>query len=148
MGLHSVPALGRGAIDRLLNYEWPGNVREVANVVERALIQSDGKTLFFDDVVPPQWESTTVDRMAGPTHEQGGTRQQKIPVEQPAHLRLEEVEARHIRRVMELSGGRIEGKNGAAILLGMNPATLRYRMQKLRIPFGRKKTQQDKENPQ
>jgi transcriptional regulator with GAF, ATPase, and Fis domain len=41
---------------------------------------------------------------------------------------------------MEATGGRIEGKKGAAVLLGMNPATLRYRMQKLGIPFGRTKT--------
>ena len=52
MGLHSVPALAKGAIDRLLGYEWPGNVREVANLVERALIQSDGKVVSFEDVMP------------------------------------------------------------------------------------------------
>jgi transcriptional regulator with GAF, ATPase, and Fis domain len=62
-----------------------------------------------------------------------------------SHLKLEEVEARHIRHVMELTRGRIEGKNGAAMLLGMNPATLRYRMQKLHIPFGRKKAEWSKE---
>ena len=49
MGLRITPTLAPGAIDRLLRYDWPGNVREVANVVERALIQSNGKPLTFDE---------------------------------------------------------------------------------------------------
>ena len=57
----------------------------------------------------------------------------------PTHLKLDDVEARHIRHVLEMTGGKIEGKNGAAAVLGMNPATLRYRMQKLGISFGRGK---------
>jgi DNA-binding protein Fis len=52
-------------------------------------------------------------------------------------LRLQEVEYRHVRRIMEITDGRVEGKKGAAVLLGMNPATLRHRLQKLNIPFGR-----------
>ena len=43
LGFHSIPALAAGSVDRLVKYKWPGNVREVANVVERALIQCDGK---------------------------------------------------------------------------------------------------------
>ena len=53
MGLRIMPVLAPGAIDRLLKYDWPGNVREVANVVERALIQSNGKPLTFDDIATP-----------------------------------------------------------------------------------------------
>jgi transcriptional regulator with GAF, ATPase, and Fis domain len=45
---------------------------------------------------------------------------------------------------MEMTGGKIEGKNGAAAVLGMNPATLRYRMQKLDISFGRGKKTAEK----
>lgn len=139
MGLHKVPALGKGAIDRLLTYDWPGNVREVANVVERALIQSDGKTVFFDDVISPLPEGAASGRSAGVVRSLREKQHSEAPIEQTGHLKLEEVEARHIRHVMEITGGRIEGRNGAAVLLGMNPATLRYRMQKLQIPFGRKK---------
>jgi DNA-binding protein Fis len=47
------------------------------------------------------------------------------------------VEYRHVRRIMEITDGRVEGKKGAAVVLGMNPATLRHRLQKLGIPFGR-----------
>jgi len=118
MGLRITPALAQGAIDRLLRYDWPGNVREVANVVERALIQSNGKPLTFDDIaVPPR---QVVESPSGP-------------------FKLEEMEAQHIRQVMKIANGRIEGKSGAAEILGINPATLRHRMRKLGIPFGRSK---------
>ena len=139
LGLSSTPALAPGAIDRLLKYDWPGNVREVANVVERALIQSDNERLVFDDLVNPGDRSAHGDATLTLSPLDG------TPPAPQDHLTLEEVEARHIRQVMETTGGKIEGKNGAAVLLGMNPATLRYRMQKLRIPFGRNKGRAEKE---
>ena len=142
LGLRSTPALAPGAIDRLIRYDWPGNVRELANVVERALIQSGGKHLSFDDLVAPSRrgerpnaEAVAFDNGGAP---QDGSLQDSSHA-RPAHLKLDEVEARHIRQVMEMAGGKIEGKNGAAAVLGMNPATLRYRMQKLGISFGRGK---------
>jgi transcriptional regulator with GAF, ATPase, and Fis domain len=118
MGLRVTPTLAPGAIDRLRGYNWPGNVREVANVVERALIQSNGKPLTFDDIgVAPRQVS---EAPSGP-------------------FKLEEMEAQHIMQVMKMANGKIEGKNGAAEILGINPATLRHRMRKLGIPFGRGK---------
>ena len=118
IGLRIMPTLAPGAIDRLLKYDWPGNVREVANVVERALIQSNGRPLVFDDVTPSPRK--TVETPGGP-------------------VKLQEVEAQHIRQVVKMAGGKIEGKNGAAEILGINAATLRHRMRKLGIPFGRSK---------
>ena len=118
MGLRITPTLAQGAIDRLLRYDWPGNVREVANVVERALIQSNGKPLTFDDIAASPRQ--VVESPGGP-------------------FKLEEMEAQHIRQVMKIANGKIEGKNGAAEILGINPATLRHRMRKLGIPFGRSK---------
>jgi len=50
-------------------------------------------------------------------------------------LRLDDVVASHIRRVLRLTGGKIHGPGGAGELLGVNPNTLRYRMRKLGIPF-------------
>ena len=134
LGFHSMPALAPGSIDRLIKYEWPGNVREVANVVERALIQCDGKQLTFDDIAGHG------DKETPPAFSEGAPHLADVAsngAEEPGRLRLDDVEARHIRYVMETTGGKIEGKNGAASVLGMNPATLRYRMQKLGIPFGR-----------
>ena len=118
MGMRITPTVAPGAIDRLLRYDWPGNVREVANVVERALIQSNGKVLTFDDITGPLRQ--VVETPSGP-------------------FKLEEMEAQHIRQVMKIANGKIEGKNGAAEILGINPATLRHRMRKLGIPFGRGK---------
>ena len=146
LGFRTTPALGPGVIDRLINYEWPGNVREVAKVVERALIQSGGKRLSLDDMAlrsrakRPDGEPAVVDGSQPPLR---GAAQSSAPFRQ-AHLRLDEVEASHIRQVMEMTGGKIEGKNGAAAILGMNPGTLRHRMQKLNISFGRGKKTAEK----
>ncbi len=119
MGLRIAPTLAPGAMDRLLKYDWPGNVREVANVIERALIQSNGKPLSFEDITATQ-PQTMKTMPVGP-------------------VRLQEVEAQHIRQVMKAANGKIEGRNGAAEMLGINAATLRHRMRKLGIPFGRTK---------
>jgi transcriptional regulator with GAF, ATPase, and Fis domain len=140
LGLSPRPTLAPGAIDRLLKYDWPGNVREVANVVERALIQCDNKFLVFDDLVNLNERSAHDDATVLTVSPLDGTSAERD------HLTLEEVEARHIRHIMETTGGKVEGKNGAAVLLGMNPATLRYRMQKLRIPFGRSRGRAEKGN--
>lgn len=126
MGLVSLSKLASGAIDRLMDYDWPGNVRELGNVVERALIQSGGKTLTFDDV------SSHTTKNFSTTAPSGGD-----------SLALKGIEAQHIRHVMEITGGRVEGENGAAKLLGMNPGTLRHKMRKLGILFGKRKNGND-----
>ncbi len=53
-------------------------------------------------------------------------------------LTLDEVMSRHIRRVLETTGGKVHGKGGAAEMLGINPSTLRNRMNQLGIPYGRR----------
>ena len=60
-----------------------------------------------------------------------------------ASLNLDLVVLRHISKVIEMTGGRVEGKKGAAQLLGVHPRTLQHRMKKLGIPFGRKFKEQD-----
>ena len=116
------PPLAHGVIDRLMNYDWPGNVRELENLVERALILSQGAPMTFDDL--PVGEGKTGDsRLAG---------------REPKTMNLDAVISDHIRRVLEMTKGRVHGKGGAAELLGMNPSTLRYRMNQLGIPYGRK----------
>jgi transcriptional regulator with GAF, ATPase, and Fis domain len=120
--LPNSPALARGAMDRLMAYDWPGNVRELENLVERALILSQGAPLTFDD-------------LSGRTEEG----RPSVP-EASANktLNLDAVTSNHIRRILEMTNGRVHGKGGAAELLGINPSTLRYRMNQLRIPYGRK----------
>ena len=113
----ATPRLAPGAIDDLVAYDWPGNVRELENLVERAMILCQGEQLTFEGL------ATTKQFVAGVA----------LPDEEP--LGLDVIVARHIRRVLGLTGGKIHGPGGAGELLGMNPNTLRHRMKKLGIPF-------------
>ena len=58
--------------------------------------------------------------------------------EQEDSDRLDRLEARHIQAVLKKTGGKVSGKGGAAELLGINPNTLRHRMRKMGVSFGRK----------
>ena len=111
------PTLAPGAIDALRAYHWPGNVRELENLIERSMILHRGEPLSFEDLQAPRH----------PT-----------PVPQPLEeqpLDLDTATARHIRRVLEMTGGKIHGPGGAGELLGINPNTLRSKMKKLGVPF-------------
>src|SRR5208283_1001220 len=121
MGLHIIPELAPGAIEGLMEYEWPGNVRELNNAVERALLVHRGHPLRFEDIL-------------------GLSTKKNIHaeyLENNGDFALKSVEANHIRRVMEMTGGRVEGTKGAASILGIKPGTLRHRMRQLCIPFGK-----------
>ena len=97
----------------LRSYHWPGNIRELENVIERALILSDEPILEIDaSLLPGADEPVT-----GGKHSGGAS--------------LEAVERDHIAAVLEQTGGVIEGDKGAAQILEMHPSTLRYRIKKL-----------------
>lgn len=121
MALAVVPALAPGEIDGLLTYDWPGNVRELENAVERAIILSDDRYLTFGNIAGREPSS-------GQRNPWGGQETD----------RLDRLEARHIEAVLAKAGGKVSGKGGAAELLGINSNTLRHRMRKLGIKFGRK----------
>ena len=91
-------------------HTWPGNVRELANAIERAVIYTQGSVLH------------SVDRF-----------EQKNGEGAVSAKRLEEIDREYIIRTLENTGWRIEGPNGAATVLGLNPSTLRTRMAKLGI---------------
>jgi formate hydrogenlyase transcriptional activator len=97
----------------LQEYHWPGNVRELESVIERALITSTGSTLQM------------LDRL-------DTFRKPKEPTGQDVAA-LADLEQHHILQVLQKTGWRVEGKSGAALLLGMNPSTLRARMRKFGI---------------
>jgi transcriptional regulator with GAF, ATPase, and Fis domain len=94
-------------MDALRRYDWPGNVRELQNVVERALILSPGAALRLEEPLATQ------------------TRR--------APDRLDQNEREHILRILERCRWRINGEGNAAAVLGLEPSTLRSRMQKLGI---------------
>ncbi len=125
IGSRILPTLAQGTIDRLSAYHWPGNVRELENVVERAIVLCRDNILRFDQFVPfgqPQWEPDV---------------SPDISTDQAAFERLDNLIEKHIRQALRLTGGKVHGPGGAAELLGTNPNTLRNKMKKAGIPFGR-----------
>jgi DNA-binding NtrC family response regulator len=110
----AVDGLAPAFVDRACAYDWPGNVRELENVVERALIMSRGGALDAREFLA-RGPDAAGDAALAPE----GT--------------LEDVERAHVRRVLEATGWQIEGDDGAARKLGLNPSTLRGRMRKLGI---------------
>ena len=99
------------ALRALATYPWPGNIRELQNVIERAVLLSSSPELELGD-----W-----------LHRPGGSPSaSRIP-------RLDELQRTHILKVLELTGWRVGGERGAARVLGLKPTTLRARMDKLRI---------------
>jgi len=117
--LPNIPLLAPGTIDRLMAYHWPGNVRELENVIERALILNKADTLSPDVFL---FREEKPDAPAPGADE--------IPP-------LDDVVARHIRTALRATGGKVHGPGGAARLLGINASTLRNRMNRLGIRYGR-----------
>lgn len=100
-------------MDRLTRYAWPGNIRELRNVLERAVILSTDSTLRID-------ASELRSAASGPE-----------PVSEA--LSLDALERRHILAVLKQTDGAIAGPKGAARILGLPPSTLRSRMARLGI---------------
>ena len=108
-----IETVPKETLKALQEYHWPGNVRELESVIERAVITSRGSAL------------QVLDRF-------DTFRSSEEPAEGDVKA-LVELEHDHVLRVLRKVGWRIEGKNGAAILLGLNPSTLRARMRKYGI---------------
>jgi formate hydrogenlyase transcriptional activator len=101
----------REAISAFNSYQWPGNIRELQNFIERSVILSDGAVLR-----PPLAELKHSSEAEG-----------------PGAVTLEEAERDHIRKTLETTRGVVAGPNGAAARLGIPRSTLYFRMQKLGI---------------
>lgn len=98
----------------LMEYNWPGNIRELENIIERALILSKGDTLEYGDWLPM------------PKEDDIKTSSDKL-------LPLEEMERQHIIAALEKTNWKVSGEKGAAKILGLNPTTLEARMKKMGI---------------
>ncbi|MBU5613913.1 sigma 54-interacting transcriptional regulator [Geomonas azotofigens] len=125
LGISGSPAIVPGALQRLTDYSWPGNVRELENIVEREMIRYRGEQLLFDSLLPAE-----------------DGRWKKEPPEdsrRQAPLKLDAILFQHISKVLKMTNGKIHGRDGAAALLGVEPNTLRARMDKLGIDYRRKR---------
>jgi DNA-binding NtrC family response regulator len=112
-----IKRISEATLNKLVNHSWPGNIRELENVIERAVITTQGDTLQVLDQFSP----------ADPGPE---------PDEQANFQTLSELERAYILKILEKTRGRIDGSTGAAQILGLHPSTLRGRMRKLGIqPF-------------
>jgi formate hydrogenlyase transcriptional activator len=107
-----VGAIPPPVLDALVAYDWPGNIRELENVIERAIIAMPGSTLHLLEALTPEVS--------------GG------PPDAPTNLMID-VERAHILRMLHASAWRIEGPRGAALALGLKASTLRTRMRKLGV---------------
>ena len=110
-----IKSVSESTIERLKEYSWPGNIRELENIVERAVILSTGDTLEI-------YESL-----------RGSLSESDMELKEDMPLRLEDLEREHIINVLNQTGWQIHGDKGAAKILGLNPSTLRTRMVKLGI---------------
>lgn len=122
----NLEGVSESSMERLVKYAWPGNIRELQNVIDRAVILSKGRLLEVPPGLLPENVHFEVTLRDG----EGGSAQ----VVREEDLRpLQEVETEHIERVVRACNGKISGDNGAAMKLAMHPNTLRSRMAKLGI---------------
>lgn len=124
-------------IDLLLKYSWPGNVRELASVIERAAILGRGKSLEIAAALGSSLSPTETILPSRPSISRTHIVSMEAPSADGKFLTLDENMAQHIELALAKARGQIEGKQGAAELLGINPHTLRARMRKLGIDWNR-----------
>ena len=106
-----ITTIPKEVMKALQNYAWPGNIRELEHVIERAIIISQGSVLRLADKFDVSKGTDGKDGL----------------------LSITDVERDHILKILKKTDWRIEGNRGAASLLELNPSTLRSRMQKLGI---------------
>jgi formate hydrogenlyase transcriptional activator len=122
----AIETIPSATMDALCRYHWPGNIRELQNVIERAVIVSTGPALSVDvaDLKFPK-ASPAVEKPAS-----------SKPANGALHSVLEETERQQILKALEQSNWVVAGPNGAAAHLGMNRSTLQVRIRKLGISRG------------
>lgn len=126
----NIDGLTQSTMDRMLNYSWPGNIRELQNVVERAVVLSKGRTLELPHELAPNLTTISANRGAGKVSEGPHATTTSLTSPLPS---MKEVERNHIVAALKLTSGVIEGPKGAAKILHLHPNTLRNRMAKLGI---------------
>jgi transcriptional regulator with GAF, ATPase, and Fis domain len=119
-----IEPLSQECLRRLMAYSWPGNIRELQSVIERAVITARDGQLNLDRALPQTAESAPA-----PDHEAARGPVARVRTE----AELKAAERQNLVLALVTAGWRMEGANGAARLLGMNPSTLRSRLKALGV---------------
>jgi transcriptional regulator with PAS, ATPase and Fis domain len=117
----NVRSLSPTARAMLLGYSWPGNIRELENIMERAVLLNKGAMLEIGSELNCDLRSTAPRSEC--CHSDYG----------PGTMTLQQMEQRYIRETLNTTGWRISGRKGAAEILGLHPNTLRSKMERLGI---------------
>ncbi|MFP4546598.1 MAG: sigma 54-interacting transcriptional regulator [Fidelibacterota bacterium] len=110
----TISKIPQSTINKLMKYRWPGNIRELENIIQRAIIVSSADILELGE-----WFESLKKERRSDTGD--------------SLLTLEELQRRHIEKILEYTKGKVSGENGAAEILKINPKTLFSRMKKLNI---------------
>jgi len=116
----SVASVSQKTMDLLMHYPWPGNIRELQNVIERGVVLSRGSMLKLGaDLLPVEADHDASD------HE--------VPYEPDTAATLESIQRQHILRVLNQTGWLVSGPSGAGAILDLHPNTLHSIMKRLGI---------------
>ncbi|HET9475093.1 MAG TPA: sigma 54-interacting transcriptional regulator [Steroidobacteraceae bacterium] len=125
------------SVAALMRYSWPGNVRELVGLVERAVMTQPGPILKISAEFmvgsPAERAALIAAAAADPATSGRTTFSGMIDLDETLNTGLHDVQREHILRVLNATHWVIEGNSGAALRLGLKPATLRHRMKKLGI---------------
>jgi formate hydrogenlyase transcriptional activator len=141
--------IDEGTLEYLIQYNWPGNIRELENVLEQSVIVGDLNTVKFRKPISKRTShSSDKIKSAESEFENSDARIEEVLLTTKGKIvgadgaaailnmrpaKLEEFERKWILKSLQKCGGRIRGENGAATLMGMKPTTLEARIQKLKI---------------
>ena len=121
----TIESVAEETMQRLMNYYWPGNIRELQNLLARAVVLSSGPVLRLEEGFLPRVEASETPRASTPVP--------RAAFPEPANKELNQIERNHVFQVLQDANWVIEGPKGAALILGLHPNTLRSRMKKLHL---------------
>ncbi|MGA9293924.1 MAG: sigma 54-interacting transcriptional regulator [Ignavibacteriaceae bacterium] len=107
-----IETISQGMVEQMMGYTWPGNIRELENIIERAVITNEGSKLILNEILPKKAAYSSSD----------------TGVET-----LEDLERQHIIKVLEKTNWQVSGEKGAAKILGIKRTTLEARIKRLNI---------------